>query len=156
MAREILQSRTFFDQLAVGNLVTQFAVDPDNLPDGSTLTRLIGHVSVNIWADQIPQFGVSVVAGFIVKQFDEPVDPLVPDATFNPWSWWRFDTVWPGLTDGSQTARWEFDVRGQRIISQSTTERLFFVFRGQDFAASETVLLTTSLVGFYKLPAVTP
>lgn len=156
MRRTVLQHREWFDQNQVGNLLTQLAITPSGLPDESTLTRLIGQVSINIWADQVPEFGVTVGAGFVVANLTNVPDPLDPNVAPFPWSYWRVDTLWPGLTTGSQTVRWEFDVRGQRTLVPSSDEHVWFAFRGQDFAANQTVFITTSVVAFYLLPAIEP
>lgn len=158
MARAIRQFRGLTGIGALTTATQDLIISPGDLPDGSTITRLLGSVVL----EYMPAAGSAdralVAMGIGAATDAEVIDVALPNSHPDIWLWWWYQPFLlnHGGADGTtQIARdmtIPLDVHGQRILSITTDVRLHFYARLVGAIGAGTVSVRFGLVHLYKLP----
>lgn len=158
MARAILQSRNLTGFTALTTTTQVLTLTPGNVPDGSTLTRLVGSFTL----EYLPAAGSAVRAwisvGLAVIDDTAVVDVALPNSHPDVWLGWWSQPVLLGHGGSDGTAllasdmRVDFDLHGQRILTPSAGIHLRLFSRLVQSINAGTASVRIGLAEFYKLP----
>lgn len=158
MARAIQQSRSLTGFSALTTTTQDLTVTPSGLPDGSTVTRVVG----NTVLEYMPAAGSAeralIVVGLAVIDDAVTLDVALPNSNPDVWLWWWYQPLLlnhggsAGTTLIARDLSVPFDVHGQRILTPSAGVHLRFFSRLVSPITAGTASIRIGLVSFFKLP----
>lgn len=133
MARSYDWQRSITGISVLTTTTQSVALSPGDLPDFTTVTRIVGNAMFDYAPDRDPASSAAALIAVGIGTFSVPaaVDVALPNALSVGWLWWRYQVVRAGfygtfvdgLTPGTFNA--DFDVSGQRQVDSFSATRLY-------------------------------
>jgi hypothetical protein len=158
VARPIQQSRNLTGFSALTTTTQALTITPAGLPDGATVTRVVGQTVL----EYMPAAGSAdralIVVGLGVVNAATVLDVALPNANPDIWLWWWYQPLLlnfggsSGLVQQARDLSIPFDVHGQRILTPSSGVHLRFFSRLVSPISAGVASIRIGTVQFYKLP----
>lgn len=158
VARAIQQVRTLTGFSALTTATQSVLLEPGTVPDGSTVTRLVGSFQL----EYLPAAGSAaralIVLGLAVTDSPGTVDVALPNSQPTIWLGWWYQPLMLNLRGSAGTTQVptervvDFDVHGQRITSETSGMQLRLFGRLVSTITAGTAAVRIGLTQFYKLP----